>query len=329
MKLYFCEIEGGNFGDDMNLWFWDAVFPKFRQLRPDYTLFGIGSILSKGFLSGHDRVVVLGSGTGYGPFPKPLPEHMHFGWVRGPMTARNLGLADDCWITDPAALVARMPEFRDEPAAVRRPIFIPHCGTVRQDLPWTRICRDAGLELVSPAAESKGVIRKIAQASLVVTESLHGAIVADALRVPWIPIALSPTFSSYKWEDWGHSMEMRFEIAPALVGMKRALHFGKRALELMRRKPKPVPVSVSQPVQVPKGSLQSSDQEYRLSQSERHRVRKVANLASPIIAYRITRDLVQAARKPPNLSDESVLERRLQQMEERLHVVERTLPDLS
>lgn len=185
--------------------------------------------------------------------------------------------------------------------------------------------------MVTPAAESKGVIQRIAKAPLVITESLHGAIIADALRVPWIPIALSPSFNSYKWEDWGQSMQMTFEIAPALVGMKRALHFSRRARNLVRSAPRhkrDPATSPTPPAHQPQGRLQSQDLEYKLSGSEGDRLRRIARLATPLLAYQITRDLRAVARRTPYLSEDNVLERRLQQMEERLHDVERVLPDL-
>src|SRR5439155_10040399 len=43
-------------------------------------------------------------------------------------------------------------------------------------------------------------------------ESLHGAIVADALRVPWVPLRIrrNPHTSPFKWEDWCSSMELPY-----------------------------------------------------------------------------------------------------------------------
>ena len=42
---------------------------------------------------------------------------------------------------------------------------------------------------------------------------MHGAIVADALRVPWIPARLYGHFMEFKWRDWTESIEVPLELA--------------------------------------------------------------------------------------------------------------------
>jgi succinoglycan biosynthesis protein ExoV len=39
---------------------------------------------------------------------------------------------------------------------------------------------------------------------------MHAAIVADALRVPWIPVVLSPQSNSFKWLDWTLSLSLPY-----------------------------------------------------------------------------------------------------------------------
>ena len=47
-----------------------------------------------------------------------------------------------------------------------------------------------------------------------VLEALHGAIAADTLRVPWVPMRpLAPTHRA-KWADWGDSLGLRIDFAP-------------------------------------------------------------------------------------------------------------------
>ena len=36
-------------------------------------------------------------------------------------------------------------------------------------------------------------------------------IVADALRVPWIPLVTSPRILSFKWQDWCQSIELTYQ----------------------------------------------------------------------------------------------------------------------
>src|SRR3569623_1144475 len=42
------------------------------------------------------------------------------------------------------------------------------------------------------------------------TEAIHGAIVADTLRVPWIPVACSPEVAPFKWIDWTQSLGLDY-----------------------------------------------------------------------------------------------------------------------
>ena len=43
---------------------------------------------------------------------------------------------------------------------------------------------------------------------------MHGAIVADTLRVPWIPVRTNPKILPFKWLDWCQSVKLpyRYEV---------------------------------------------------------------------------------------------------------------------
>lgn len=219
MDVFYFKVDGGNFGDDMNSWFWDVLFPDLRTLSPETTILGIGSILWQGNFQRFPKILVLGSGMRYGS-SSSLPEHVDIGWVRGPRTGKVLQLPADKVITDAACMLSTLPEFSGV-AATGETLLIPHVGTTKLGLDWAKVAADAGATYLSPAGESKEVIRRIAGAKLVLTESLHGAIVADAFRVPWIPVSISPTFTPYKWYDWTDSMELdEVAFAPSLRLMK-------------------------------------------------------------------------------------------------------------
>lgn len=104
----------------MNLWFWDDVMPAWREIQPDTTLSGIGTLINRSMLSGRGKTLVCGSGAGYGVLPTKGLENVTFAWVRGPRTAEVLGLDAGIAITDGACLVADLPRFEDRRRVARQ-----------------------------------------------------------------------------------------------------------------------------------------------------------------------------------------------------------------
>lgn len=205
MRLYYCEGLR-NFGDAMNDWFWRELMPEVSWAEDGDLLLGIGTILDQRVPWARRRVV-CGSGVGYGLLPAGIGEDpsWEIHGVRGPLSARVLGLAPEKALTDPAILLADFPEFRlAERSGV---LFSPHWKTLWHG-DWTRICQQAGVELLDVAAPSREVVRRIAGAKLVLAESMHAAIIADAFRVPWVAVAASHEFSTFKWADWALSLEL-------------------------------------------------------------------------------------------------------------------------
>jgi succinoglycan biosynthesis protein ExoV len=201
MKPYYWESQHGNFGDDLNLWLWDFLLPGFRDVHPDVLLVGVGTVLNKALLPEEGRKLVLGSGFGYGALPDMGDRSL---WdircVRGPLTAEKVGVPEDLGIIDPAVLVADMPEFANLPKRHKRS-FVPHWESAVAGL-WPVTCSTVGMHYIDPRGEATEVIREIAQSELIVAESMHGAILADAFRVPWVAVATSNSINSFKWRDW-------------------------------------------------------------------------------------------------------------------------------
>jgi len=74
------------------------------------------------------------------------------------------------------------------------------------------------LTFIDPQQQVDDVLDAIGSTSLLITEALHGAIVADALRVPWVPVSASPAVLDVKWQDWCQSVGLTYkpEKLPAL-----------------------------------------------------------------------------------------------------------------
>lgn len=210
MKVHFAAHVHGNFGDELNRWLWAELLDEVWSKADDEVLFvGIGTVLDRN-LPPARVTVVFGTGTGYTPAPRDIAvqsSRWRIYGVRGPLTARALNLDKRIAMTDPAILLATLPEFaRLDRHGV---IFIPHWKSVRYG-DWQGICKTLGIEFVDPCQDSRLVVRRIAAAKKVIAESMHAAIIADAFRVPWIPVALSREISPFKWVDWASSLDVAY-----------------------------------------------------------------------------------------------------------------------
>ncbi len=210
----------GNFGDDLNLWLWPQILPKpIEECFDQETQFlGIGTILNHKITPEPPKKVIFGSGHGYGDLPLVTPDWRFF-CVRGPLTAEKLNLPAHLAITDSAALLRMLVEPRS--GAPAGPSFMPHHrGAVIVD--WKAICDQVGLRYIDPLGDVEPTLEAIRNSSYVIAEAMHGAIVADALRVPWIAVKSSRWVLDFKWQDWTRSLELEcsFDSLP-LPGMPR------------------------------------------------------------------------------------------------------------
>jgi succinoglycan biosynthesis protein ExoV len=225
--LYFHKALPANFGDELNPWLWTKVFPgQFSgelyhdpRLRgtfdADATLFiGIGTLLNKHVPSRNPKVV-FGSGAGYGDLPR-IDETWRFMFVRGPWTAQRLGLPASKVIVDPAILAADYCAAVDA-SIVRSPAYMSHCASV-ENADWAELCEDLGLRFIDPRWPVERVLYELGRTSTLFTEALHGAILAEAFRIPWVPMKSSPAILDVKWEDWCRSIGLDYkpESLPAL-----------------------------------------------------------------------------------------------------------------
>ncbi|MEL6857318.1 MAG: polysaccharide pyruvyl transferase family protein [Pseudomonadota bacterium] len=209
MKLLYHETDLANFGDDMNDKIWRTLVPQIDEDSSDANGFmGIGTIIGKRFPK-VDHLHVFSSGSGYDPIQFQA-DKVTVWCVRGPLTARILKQTEDKALTDGAVLSPLV-----YPAAQKsgKTLFIPHWQTVHglEDV-WNEVCEGAGITLMSPVNTPEDVISAISAADRVITESLHGAILADTYGVPWTACTFSSNFSSYKWADWTSSVKVPFYL---------------------------------------------------------------------------------------------------------------------
>lgn len=212
MEIFYYRDAKGNFGDDLNSVMWPLVLPRRMLEAGDVVLIGIGSILNEEwagrFSRSQKKVIVLGAGTSYGLPPSDMSDWSILA-VRGPLTAAAIGMPEKS-VTDGAILLADAPGLIGRPRPRTDIIFMPHHHSLRRWSHWERIAASAGMRFVTPQQPVAAVMKAFARARLVVTEAMHGAIVADTLRIPWIPIAITPTLDEFKWRDWCGSMDLPY-----------------------------------------------------------------------------------------------------------------------
>ena len=232
MQLFYWPSPHGNFGDDLNDWFWDDVLPGWREWDDSVSLIGIGSLMTKNLKLLGGRKVVVGAGSGYGQPPELGPD-WDVRFVRGPRTAAALGLPASAGITDTAALCARLPRFAGLAGSGRRPLLVPHwMSDLHPTYDWPRTAAAAGVDYVSPRGDAAAVIGAIAAAPLVLAESLHAAVIADAFRVPWRAVRSElGSFNLFKWRDWTDSLEVPFEVTDLFAPLTRLRGLLPRSLQ--------------------------------------------------------------------------------------------------
>jgi len=228
-----------NFGDELNTVLWPRLLPNFFDGKPDVRFLGIGSILD-GRHPADQMKLVAGSGyAGYERKPR-LDGSWLIHWVRGPLTAAAIGLPTDLALGDPAMLLPLVLTVPTEPAVAVG--YMPHFESLSRG-PWRQAAGLAGMTMIDPRDPPALVAAAVSRCRLLVSESLHGAVVADAFRVPWIPIRPLMGVHRSKWHDWTETLDLRIRPLPLpaasgaewLAASRLAeLHRGRQMIERYR-----------------------------------------------------------------------------------------------
>ncbi|MEW5894160.1 MAG: polysaccharide pyruvyl transferase family protein [Candidatus Omnitrophota bacterium] len=211
MKLFYWKNPFGvrNFGDDLNPWLWSRLLPGFFDEDPDSLFVGIGTILNDKIPETR-RITVFSSGAGYSAVPA-VGASWKFYCVRGPLTARLLGLPKDKAVLDGAVLVKntgfgrlQKPEYQTS--------FMPHVFMANESGPvLKKICDAEEIHFIDPRRDVPDVLLDIGNSGKLITEALHGAILADALRIPWVRVRSNDVINDFKWDDWAGSLDLELK----------------------------------------------------------------------------------------------------------------------
>lgn len=247
MLLYQWRGETRNFGDELNTLLWPRLLPDLLDDNPDALFLGIGSVLDARHDSAVKKVV---AGAGYGGYAQParLDESWVIHWVRGPRTAQRLRLSPACGLGDPAMLLPLAglgcpfggQSNGGQPDGGRSVGFMPHFESLARGA-WAEAATLAGVELIDPCGDPMAIIAAIANCRVLVSEAMHGVIVADALRIPWVALLPLAPIHRPKWQDWAEVLELQIEFQPGCASSLTewlhasrlsARHLGRRVLQL-------------------------------------------------------------------------------------------------
>lgn len=207
MQLYYFRDPNLNFGDDLNPWIWSKLLPDFFDDDASTLFVGIGTLLNHRIPSAKHRIV-FGSGYGYGEKPH-LDDSWNIVCVRGPMTALELSLPSDSAAIDPAVFINELFPFRAQ-QKIYPVSFMPHCTSAAQG-DWALVCQIAGIHYIDPRQDVEKIMTELAASELLLAEAMHGAIAAEAFRVPWIALNCYNHISAFKWQDWCSSIQLAYD----------------------------------------------------------------------------------------------------------------------
>ena len=214
IKLYWWKGEGGknpklrNFGDWLSPMLCEAlsgkkvVFAKPRHCH----LIAIGSLLKKLHKTnrwGYKRKIAVW-GTGSIGEPSTYPGHHNYYAVRGKLSRDKINsLKSPIALGDPGLLCESLwpNNTRQKKFAVG---LIPHYADFNNSLIEELSKNSKYFTLINVFDNPIKVIEQIARCEIVLSSSLHGLIIADALKIPnaWIKLSDTVGPNDFKFQDY-------------------------------------------------------------------------------------------------------------------------------
>lgn len=217
MKLTYHKEK--NFGDALNPFIFKRILSDFFDDDPKDIFLGIGSILGlKKPDSNVENVIVYSSGFGgndertYGSKPSEnILKKYDFRCVRGPLTAKTFNLPLKYSVCDGAILIPELITKSVNTPKKYNYAYMPHVGTLKYFKGWKDLISSLGIRFIDPTSDVSFVINEIRSSKILFAEAMHGAIVADSLRVPWLPVKSKKTINEFKWKDFCYSLNLEYK----------------------------------------------------------------------------------------------------------------------
>jgi len=210
MNKIFISVKGGNAGDNLNKVLWDLLLPTNKVLPDTEAILGIGTFQNPQVPIGVKKIHIFGAGSDVVNETEWLKKYecdIHF--VRGPLTAKNWS-CDGKALTDGAFLLSHT-RLKDLPTTQSKKIgyISHHCSSNNAN--FKKICELADVEFIDTKTDDvEKFISQVKSCENIITEALHGAIVADIFRKPWVPVRSAAYVNEFKWTDWCMSLNLPY-----------------------------------------------------------------------------------------------------------------------
>ena len=207
MKIIYFKSDIGNFGDDLNPWLWPQIFGDLSNYDSNIDFVGIGSILDNR-INSPNKKIIFGSGIRDFNFDTSKIDNLEICFVRGPISAK---ITNSKYITDSAYVLRLLP--KQEFSKKYKLSIVPYFRHYHQ-FNWSVFEKLTGIHVIDPTQAVESVIKEINESEKILAAAMHGAILADIYRVPWMRVKFSKhgfesSFTSeLKWNDWLQSVEI-------------------------------------------------------------------------------------------------------------------------
>lgn len=242
MKLYYHN--DFNFGDALNPFLFEKLLPNYFDEDETEVLLGVGSILSAYYTPQPTtkKILVFTSGFAYGALPKwRAGIEVEYLAVRGPLTAKAMGLPKEKGIVDGGILSYLLMEKEPPPTKKYKYAYIPHHYSLDKYPDFKQLCEKIGVHLIDANLRADNdvfdVLREIQSTEILMAEALHGAIIAEAFRIPYIPVKCYKHINEFKWQDFAGSLELDLKLYPLQRLYSRDFFVNKMASKLKLPKP--------------------------------------------------------------------------------------------
>jgi succinoglycan biosynthesis protein ExoV len=209
-------------GGLINDWLWPRLLPDHCARDDGTLLLGTGGLIDAATadLATHRRVVVFGAGVrGRTSLPDMTRAEWDIRFVRGPESARALGLAPEGWLCDPAVLASKLHGGRGRErlmrAGSRRIGLIP--GRHATPEAALTLADGAGLHLIDAHDHAESWLNSLIDCDAAICGDLIAAVIADAYGIPWRPLRSAYADDGFEWLDWSRSMG----LTPCPVDIQR------------------------------------------------------------------------------------------------------------